>query len=105
MHAPAAWVRAGRRRQSRHFLAGTRRDAVDASRRLKIDLPVSSGSPVPACNVACISPTTGSASRAGPRDVHLRPRQDGMFLPILDASKVSNGKKMIGMVVEVWTND
>ena len=28
-----------------------------------------------------------------------------MFLPILDASKVSNGKKMIGMVVEVWTND
>ena len=29
----------------------------------------------------------------------------GMFLPILNASKVSNGKKMIGMVVEVWTSD
>ena len=28
-----------------------------------------------------------------------------MFLPILTASKVSNGKKMVGMVVEVWTND
>jgi hypothetical protein len=29
----------------------------------------------------------------------------GMFLPILTASKVSNGKKMVGMVVEVWTSD
>ena len=28
-----------------------------------------------------------------------------MFLPILTSSKVSNGKKMIGMIVEVWTND
>jgi hypothetical protein len=29
----------------------------------------------------------------------------GMFLPLLTASKVSNGKKMIGMIVEVWTSD
>jgi hypothetical protein len=28
-----------------------------------------------------------------------------MFLPILDASKVQNGKAMLGMVVEVWTSD
>ena len=28
-----------------------------------------------------------------------------MFLPLLTASKVSNGKKMIGMIVEVWTGD
>ena len=28
-----------------------------------------------------------------------------MFLPLLDASKIQNGKKMIGMVVEVWTSD
>ena len=29
----------------------------------------------------------------------------GMFLPLLTQSKVSNGKKMLGMVVEVWTSD
>ena len=29
----------------------------------------------------------------------------GMFLPLLTASKVSNGKKMLGMIVEVWTAD
>ena len=31
--------------------------------------------------------------------------RDGMFLPILTASLVGNGRKMIGMVVEVWTSD
>ena len=31
--------------------------------------------------------------------------QAGMFLPLLTQSQVSNGKKMMGMVVEVWTND
>ena len=29
----------------------------------------------------------------------------GMFLPLLTSSKVSNGNKMKGMIVEVWTND
>ena len=28
-----------------------------------------------------------------------------MFLPILDASLVANGKELLGMVVEVWTSD
>jgi hypothetical protein len=28
-----------------------------------------------------------------------------MFLPLLDASLVQDGKSMIGMVVEVWTSD
>jgi hypothetical protein len=31
--------------------------------------------------------------------------QAGMFLPMLDASRVQNGKAMLGMVVEVWTSD
>ena len=31
--------------------------------------------------------------------------RSGMFLPILTASKASNGRKMIGMVAEVWTSD
>jgi hypothetical protein len=29
----------------------------------------------------------------------------GMFLPILDASKVDNGAAMLGMIVEVYTSD
>jgi hypothetical protein len=31
--------------------------------------------------------------------------QRGMFLPILEASKVNNGFRMIGMIVEVYTSD
>ena len=31
--------------------------------------------------------------------------QAGMFLPILEASLIQNGKSMLGMVVEVWTSD
>jgi len=31
--------------------------------------------------------------------------RDGMFGPLLEASKIQNGKAMIGMVVEVWTSD
>lgn len=31
--------------------------------------------------------------------------RDGMFLPILDASMIQNGRSMLGMVVEVWTSD
>jgi hypothetical protein len=29
----------------------------------------------------------------------------GMFLPILDASKVDNGAAMLGLIVEVYTSD
>ena len=29
----------------------------------------------------------------------------GMFLPLLEASLVKHGQKMLGMVVEVWTSD
>ena len=31
--------------------------------------------------------------------------QAGMFLPLLEASRIQNGKGMLGMVVEVWTSD
>lgn len=31
--------------------------------------------------------------------------QEGMFLPILTASKAQEGRSMLGMVVEVWTSD
>jgi hypothetical protein len=31
--------------------------------------------------------------------------REGMFLPLLEASRTKKGKKMLGMVVEVWTSD
>ena len=31
--------------------------------------------------------------------------RDGMFLPLLEASRVNNGRRMIGMLVQVYTSD
>jgi hypothetical protein len=74
---------------------------------LKIDLPVidpSNG--YPACNVAMYysDPRLGQPGEGKAVYLYAHART-GMFLPILTASKVSNGNKMKGMVVEVWTND
>ncbi len=74
---------------------------------LKIDLPVISGSAgFPACNVAMYLPDDRLGQPGQGRAVYIYAHaRTGMFLPILTASKVSNGKKMVGLVVEVWTND
>jgi hypothetical protein len=73
---------------------------------LKIDLPVIRGSGYPLCNVASYyaSPVLGQPGQGRATYLYAHART-GMFLPLLTASKVSNGKKMIGMVVEVWTSD
>ncbi len=72
---------------------------------LKIDLPVIQSSRV-LCGVALeyADPHLGvpGESRATYLYAHA---QAGMFLPFLTQSQVSNGSKMKGMVVEVWTND
>lgn len=72
---------------------------------LKIDLPVIRSSAVP-CGVALeyIDQALGQpgAGRATYLYAHA---QTGMFLPLLTQSQISNGKKMIGMVVEIWTSD
>jgi hypothetical protein len=74
---------------------------------LKIDLPIihpSNG--YPACNVAMYYSDDRLGQPGEGRAVYLYAHaRTGMFLPILTASKVSNGSKMKGMVVEVWTND
>ena len=60
----------------------------------------------PLCNVAMyyLSPQLGQPGQG--KSVYLFAHaRTGMFLPLLTASKVSNGKKMIGMIVEVWTGD
>ncbi len=72
---------------------------------LRIDLAVVPGNDAyPLCNVAQYiadlwQPGFGRATYLY---AHAR---TGMFLPILDASKVDNGAKMLGMIVEVYTSD
>lgn len=78
---------------------------------LGIDLPVMkepTGSTFPLCNVAMYfdwpSPPPGQPGfgRATYLYAHAR---TGMFLPILTASKIANGAKMLGMMVDVYTSD
>lgn len=72
---------------------------------LNIDLPVIRSATVP-CGVALeyLDPHLGQPGQG--RATYLYSHaQAGMFLPILTASMASNGKKMKGMVVEVWTSD
>ena len=74
---------------------------------LNIDLPWSSRrAGIPHCNVAMYynDPTIGQPGQGKSVYIFAHART-GMFLPLLDASKVSNGKKMVGMVAEVWTSD
>jgi hypothetical protein len=74
---------------------------------LKIDLPViAPKGGYPPCNVALYygDERLGQPGQGKATYIYAHART-GMFLPILDASKVNDGKKMIGMVVEVWTSD
>jgi hypothetical protein len=78
---------------------------------LKIDLPVVKPPPgantYPLCDVAMylqVGDALGQPGEGKATYLYAHAR-DGMFLPILTASKISNGKKMLGMVVEVWTSD
>lgn len=92
--------------------------AVAAARRLAtrivipalgIDLPVirQPDPTYPACNVAMYA--TGIAGFGQPgqgRIVYIYAHaRTGMFLPLLEQSQVNNGQRMIGMLVQVFTND
>jgi len=72
---------------------------------LKIDLPVIRDPAVP-CGVALeyIDRRLGQPGQGRATYLYAH-AQAGMFLSILNASKVSNGAKMKGMVIEIWTND
>jgi hypothetical protein len=72
---------------------------------LNIDLPVITSSAVP-CDVALeyIDPHLGAPGEGRATYLYAH-AQEGMFLPLLTQSQVSNGSKMKGMVVEVFTND
>jgi sortase (surface protein transpeptidase) len=73
---------------------------------LGIDLPVIA-QPDPTVVPCGVAMYLGEMSQPGAdRATYLYAHaQRGMFLPILDASKVNNGFKMLGMIVEVYTSD
>lgn len=75
---------------------------------LGIDLPIIAqpAPDFPACDVAMYleDPRIGQPGEDRATYIYAHART-GMFLPILTASKVKNGAAMIGMIVEVYTND
>jgi hypothetical protein len=72
---------------------------------LDIDLPVIISHAVP-CGVALefMDPHLGVPGEGRATYLYAH-AQEGMFLPLLRQSQISNGSKMKGMVVEVFTND
>lgn len=74
---------------------------------LGIDLPVVRGpanETFPYCDVAEYSTAFSQPGQGGQTFLYAHARE-GMFLPILEASKVNDGKAMIGSVVQVYTSD
>jgi hypothetical protein len=74
---------------------------------LDIDLPiVKPGDPndYPLCNVAMWIGALGQPGEGRATYLYAHART-GMFLPLLTSSQVKNGKRMLGMVVEIWTSD
>jgi hypothetical protein len=72
---------------------------------LKIDLPVVRGpSGYPYCNVAMYYPTLSQPREGGVTFIYAHARV-GMFLPLLERSKINNGASLIGATVQVWTSN
>ena len=73
---------------------------------LGIDLPVvlQKGGAFPWCNAAMYLPQYSQPGEGGATFIYAHART-GMFLPMLNASLVNNGARMIGMKVYAWTGD
>ena len=72
---------------------------------LKIDLPVVRGpSGYPYCNVAMYFPSLSQPREGGVSFLYAHART-GMFLPLLERSKINNGASLIGMTIQVWTSN
>lgn len=70
-----------------------------------IRLPVVKGpSGYPYCNVAMYLTTLYQPTEPGVTYIYAHARK-GMFLPLLNASKVNDGAAMIGRTIYVWTSD
>jgi hypothetical protein len=72
---------------------------------LGIDLPViRAPSGYPLCNVAMYIRELSQPRESGVTLIYAHART-GMFLPLLDRSKVNDGASLIGLQVRVWTSD
>jgi hypothetical protein len=72
---------------------------------LRIDLPVVRGpSGYPYCNVAMYFPSLSQPREGGVSFLYAHARV-GMFLPLLERSKVKNGASLVGMTIRVWTSN
>src|SRR5262245_59907891 len=73
---------------------------------LGIDLPVidQPDPSYPSCDVAMYLRELGQPGQGRATYLYAH-AQKGMSLPILNASKINDGKAMIGMIVEVYTSD
>jgi hypothetical protein len=77
-------------------------------RRLGIDLPImlqtDNYGVFPLCDVALYEPIFGQPGEGRATYIYAHARV-GMFLPLLTASLVNGGQRLIGMTVEVYTSD
>jgi hypothetical protein len=77
-------------------------------RRLGIDLPVmlqlESHGIFPLCDVALYQPLLGQPGQGRATYLYAHARA-GMFLPLLEESQRNNGRRLLGMTVEVYTSD
>ncbi len=72
---------------------------------LRIDLPVvRPPNAYPLCNVAMYIKELSQPRERGVTLLYAHARK-GMFLPLLERSKINNGASLIGMKVRVWTSD
>lgn len=71
---------------------------------LKIDLPViRQRTSYPPCNVAMYIQELSQPREAGVTLIYSHARK-GMFLPLLERSRINNGASLIGATVRVWTS-
>ena len=72
---------------------------------LGIDLPVMRpGAGYPPCNVAMYIQELSQPREAGVTLIYAHARK-GMFLPLLERSRINNGASLIGATVKVWTSN
>ncbi|MDO8485061.1 MAG: hypothetical protein Q7S35_08970, partial [Candidatus Limnocylindrales bacterium] len=72
---------------------------------LRIDLPViKPGGGYPLCNVAMYIRELSQPREAGVTMIYAHARK-GMFLPLLERSKINNGASLLGATVRVWTSN
>jgi hypothetical protein len=74
--------------------------------RLDVDLPVilQPNGDFPWCDVALYLPELGQPGSGRATYIYSHART-GMFLPLLTASQKNDGRRMLGMTVEVYTSD